>query len=448
MVYVVVCLLAACTARITVHAQSAQHPPSSIRSRGGRAMCNAFEELQNATHTVTVFAALALATPRTSTGSTPQEASGARNRVGGPTVALTIMYQVDHRNDSASPPQKTPGMAPSAVWCDGVRLDSKSHQLRASQAHHRWVVTAQWEQRASAATGGEPCDTVSLGFTGLPAPLKVSLCAQTSVRSVHSSACVPVFLSPHSESVRAVTLDVAFEWVKHMLGHVGRVYLNACNRYDEVYSAVWRRFQLRSNPQLRDRIVVTKWNWVETYAARGVQLPTFAHELVVGHASSHLDPYHMQSWVSSKCVLESRGKTTWMMVMDIDERVGTAGLRTESTDTVSTLDKFLGNEAESNHLHKFCEFDVTHGGMKDMKRTKTAYRVSPACTFVVLPHAGSAVERGTPAAFCNSHPDVPTFGECNRSTTLHGNVPAMHILHNRLNRRIQRNKMSTKTGCC
>ena len=464
-------------------------PKSSAMVPGPRVMCNAFEELENRSHVITMFAA-------------HQQHEGAGRRSGGGAGVLVIMYQTDRRG-SAGQPEPTAGAPPASVWCNGEPLvpsDPNNDSVHAARKHRRWVVTVRLEAT-------ESCASVGLHFAGSPSPLEASMCPQRARGSarvsapmhgshedysedeggrgrragaasttppVHTSACAPIFLSPHSAAVRAVTVEAALEWITHMLSQVGEVHLQACNRYDDIVAAAWRRFDLANRPRLRRRIVIRKWNWIERYAGRGVHLAQQAHELTAGGSSSNananvnrsvggINPYHIHEWVISKCVLETRGLTEWMMVMDIDERIGVAATASATPSTqpqrtpTGALDQFLRNEPVGVHLHKFCEFRAHD--LRDSRRVKSAYRVSIACTFLVLPHAGVAVAAGPPGMrelsggasndagqeqrVCNSDRDVPSFGACQDRQGA-----GLRVLHHRLNRRINRHMLCNKTGWC
>ena len=173
---------------------------------------------------------------------------------------------------------------PTAVWCNGVDVP-QPRGIRATRRYRRWAIMLP--------STPSPCATVALHFRGFAAPLQAAMCAMQgrsthargthrtagaakthtlpvpmSLAPVHTSACAPVFLSPYSNKVSAATVDMALEWVEHMLGQVGRVHLHACNMHDTIATAVWRHFNLTHEPELRDRIIIKKWNWVERYAGR------------------------------------------------------------------------------------------------------------------------------------------------------------------------------------
>ena len=202
--------------------------------------------------------------------------------------------------------------------------------------------------------------------------------ALASPRAAEVQACAPVYLSPDQIASRA-TLQMASMWIERMTAQVGQLHLHAQNRAAEVLGAM-----NAVAPSLLEsrKLVVHPWDWVEsTERALGVSLSSQAHLLLRGQTAQDggLNAKHTTLWTWSKCLLEQRDSTQWMMVMDIDEFFAAA----PEAPPAMTLGSFLSALPPSRAQWHFCQPLANNSS-----RMKSALRLSSGCTWWGFFHYG------------------------------------------------------------
>ena len=212
------------------------------------------------------------------------------------------------------------------------------------------------------------------------------IAAHRAAKDVHRvHACAPAYASRTAAAARA-TLRMTARWATLAAEHCGQLHLHAQNRGDEFEAAL-----RRATPELlrTRRLLVYKWNWIEAMESTlGSRMSSDAHNLLHGTKTKDINPKHTTLWTWTKCAVEQRTRTRWMMMMDIDEffalasdvrRLTTLAPPAPRGALSAALDAVPSNRMQYN----FCQ--------PTPPRPKSALRIDSRCAWWGYFHFGFSV---------------------------------------------------------
>lgn len=243
---------------------------------------------------------------------------------------------------------------------------------------------------------------IELQWPTLSLNVKATLCRRPANRHaerVSVSLVTPVYLASNATKQTAdETLHRLAKWITRWVPEIdgGRIHVHAYNKGDFVQHALE---QQHAHLIANGRLELTKWNFFE---AMNMQLRS-THASAGSTPSEGLNANHPHFWVLTKSLLELRGRTEWLVLVDIDEFWTTPP---QSNAPLRTIAGFLNALPLSVQQHAFCTVDTCSlDGVDGVVRwrPKSALRIGRgACEWWGHPHAGVTVERFDDSVSCSS----------------------------------------------
>ena len=308
-------------------------------------------------------------------------------------------------------------------WDRGAMPNTKPHHgthhvKQAGKAHHSWEVA---EARACGGVAKQlrkpRCQgmmtfsvmcrivvahmqrcPIELHWPSLSLSVSASICRKPLgpyATRVGVSVCAPFYLPPDATSRTAEgPLQRLAQWVERWTPQLdgGRIHLHAYNK-----GALVKRALERAHAPLfaAGRLELTRWNFFE---AMGMRLRPVSLNLG-SSVGEGLNANHPHYYVLTKSLLELRGRTEWLIMVDVDEFWMASP---NSPPLFSTAASFLHNLPSSVQQYSACAINDCSGGVVHW-RPKSALRIGRrACEWWGHPHAGVMVERFDDSLSCGS----------------------------------------------
>lgn len=311
-----------------------------------------------------------------------------------PTSRCTLYFAIDNRSTGVHLAPENASKVSSAAWAmPRISACGEASRMLRRPRCKAWsslLCRITFELR-------DPSCRVDLEWAALGIRLHVEICRSTSQpRRHYVTACAPFFLPPEDAASDAA-LETLKEWLRRMLFfqkvHVELHLLSGATRVLK---------ELKQGPLARSPLLqTTAWTWFE--AAR---LRLFAHRdsdlgintafNTVSNIATGQNPYHLQVWVLTKCLLEQRYLTEWVLLVDVDEFFE---VRANAVST--TISATLRALPAAVQQIPFCTLNHCRGGSVRW-RPKSALRVGQRwCEWWGTTHAGVAVEKFRTEATCD-----------------------------------------------